>query len=547
MGKVKALFRGIGVVTLIVLFQNFTTSASEVTNLSCQDLNSADKLKIFDIFKSGKIVDGSTCTIKNRLRILAANVDFDCNGATIDASDWLGEYGKINTDLDGKSYYESSCRKEAGWSCATDTLTLHERNKPTGIVILNDGIKSYDKISGNVVLNKSSASLIRDVTLRNCKINNMYEGFRVGWTDAVYARNTGMGLSVEVLKKLAPQRVTLDNVQITNSISRGGFIGDHASNVKIVNSKFTNTMGMALYLEFGSFSNKIQASEFANNGQGGIYNGASIRQREAISVDSSSSNLIQGNTFRNNTRGGVYLYKNCWEAGGQKGNDDMQRTQRSNYNVIRGNTFIDERVGVWIASRQDMNLKAFACADEKEDISKKIPSTNSNEEYFEDFARSNVVDSNSFQYTGNVDLAMTTRTYWSTEGSWINYSGFHHGEVMSEIGVFVQDNDNIVVNNDFSGIKYPIVAGSKIREKTVRSDGSGRTEVRRLTAVNNYFKKTGSTSAAESSVVLFSNAGSGTSGTVTCDNVSAENQTLRPCSDVTMQFLNGLGITLLKR
>lgn len=56
------------------------------------------------------------------------------------------------------------------------------------------------------------------------------------------------------------------------------------------------------------------------------------------------------------------LYRNCFEhANDPTRSNHFKRTQSSENNLIQGNLFENEPVGIWVASRQSRNLKGFEC------------------------------------------------------------------------------------------------------------------------------------------------------------------------------------------
>jgi len=64
------------------------------------------------------------------------------------------------------------------------------------------------------------------------------------------------------------------------------------------------------------------------------------------------------------------------------------RWQHSDYNVIRNNTFVNEPVGIWLASRQNRDLSGFDCGDKPREGSLK---------FYPDYADNNVVVGNRFE------------------------------------------------------------------------------------------------------------------------------------------------------
>lgn len=404
--------------TSLILFQNFTSSVTgqAISEVSCSKIMSDANKGVYEVKNSIKIKhDGQCSPLKVRLKITKSNMTLDCNGVTIDTS---------AKDVDPAA------------------------NKNAAISILN----------------LTASQTVSNVIVRNCNINNMYEGVRVGWGQSVSKRYKDLKLSSSELTRYAPKYIRLENIKINNAYARGMFLGDHVSQVEVVDSKIEGTLGMAIYLEFGSSKNKIINSQFINNGHGDA--DKKMWVREAISVDSSAHNIFKNNIFKNNGLGGIYLYKNCWEGAGT-GNDDMPRTQNSNFNIISENRFLNEKVGISIASRQDQNLVNFKCGDPEIKEHHKDAYIDSKgrfspaQMYYEDYSRGNQVYKNIFE-----DI-----------------------EARDAIGVKVADNDNFIVGNIFNKIKSPIVVGSKIRPGTVRPDGSIRSEVRRNLVANNQFDR----------------------------------------------------------
>jgi len=109
--------------------------------------------------------------------------------------------------------------------------------------------------------------------------------------------------------------------------------------------------------------------------------------REGLSIDSSAHDVVEGNTFQNNAIGGLFLYKNCWEYADEPSRGEVKRWQHSDFNVIRNNIFRDEPIGVWIASRQSMDLKSWGCGDTP---------MGGDPRYYRDYADNNTVEGNTF-------------------------------------------------------------------------------------------------------------------------------------------------------
>lgn len=151
--------------------------------------------------------------------------------------------------------------------------------------------------------------------------------------------------------------------------------------------------------------------------------------REAIAVDSSSNNRIENNQFIHNGAGSILLYRNCFEhADDPSRSNHFKRTESSRDNIIRGNVFQNEPVGVWVASRQSRNLKGFECGAYL--VKQTLFAS-----YHLDSAKDNQIINNQFTQV--------------------------------EQGVIVEDDGTLIRDNTFAAdVRLPIQVGSKIREDT---------------------------------------------------------------------------------
>jgi nitrous oxidase accessory protein NosD len=200
---------------------------------------------------------------------------------------------------------------------------------------------------------------IRDVTIRNCTIEGAHgQGVIVEQptNDADMAARP-----LEERYKLAPQNILLDNLKVVNSGSVGIYIDSYAQNVLISNSKILRSGGAGIYLEHSSRHLSIRDNVVMNNGFGDPLGRRKSGHREGIAVDSSAYNIIEGNTFSGNAAGGIFFYKNCWEHHSRPGT--VRRWQHAAHNLVQGNLFENEEIGVWIASRQTRKLASWDCGD----------------------------------------------------------------------------------------------------------------------------------------------------------------------------------------
>lgn len=228
-----------------------------------------------------------------------------------------------------------------------------------------------------IVVN-SKGKPLSDVVIRNCKVRNFTRsGIRI--TSDIPANK--LSANHDENYRRTPTRITLDNVEVTGSGRVGIYFDDYVTHSTLSHSVVRDSYMSGIYLEHSSRNNKIVDNQIIDNGHESFGKG----KREGLAVDSSAYNLIEGNRFESNGAGGVFLYKNCGEHFST--GKSVIRWQHSDYNVIRHNTFVNEPVGIWLASRQNRDLSGFDCGDKPRDASGK---------YFNDYADNNVVEGNRF-------------------------------------------------------------------------------------------------------------------------------------------------------
>ena len=226
----------------------------------------------------------------------------------------------------------------------------------------------------------SEGKPMSNVIVKNCTFQNFESsGVRVTWSE----KDVDKGSDRNEIYRKSPTNILLENIKVENSGRNGIYIDDYVTNVILKDSVVQNSGGGAVYLEFSSKRNKLINNKFIRNGFG--LGGEGGSQREAVSIDSSSENIIEGNTFQENSAGGIFLYKNCGEkflTGNQ-----VIRWMHSDNNIISKNNFKNEKIGIWIASRQSRDLSKWGCGDAPIE-----PSGT----YYQDFANSNKIIDNSF-------------------------------------------------------------------------------------------------------------------------------------------------------
>ncbi|WP_299871483.1 right-handed parallel beta-helix repeat-containing protein [uncultured Cocleimonas sp.] len=286
-----------------------------------------------------------------------------------------------------------------------------------------------------------------NVTVKNCVITNFLTGISVQTvfideTIADLKNNINAEVVEDHLRNSSLKNVRLENNIINYSHRNGLFINRYITGLVVDNTTIKYTSGAGLYLESGSQSNIIQNSVISENGHSIYDSGERVRKRilekdarEGIAIDSSAMNTIQNNTFAKNSGGGIFLYKNCYEY--HTSPTSLPRYQSANNNVITGNKFEDQRVGVWIASRQSKDLEAFNCGIPK--IATDTVRYGPVEEdifIYEDFAKFNNVNSNTF-----IDVIK---------------------------GIIVEDDNNTINGNKFSGdVDYDVQIGTKYRTEAL--------------------------------------------------------------------------------
>lgn len=233
------------------------------------------------------------------------------------------------------------------------------------------------KIAFGIVVN-SKGKPLSDVRIQNCKIRNFsHSGIRV--TSDIPANELSTNHNENYRR--TPTHIDINNVEVTGSGRVGIYFDDYVSHSSLSNSTVRSSYMSGVYLEHSSRYNRIINNQIIYNGHESFGKG----KREGLAIDSSAYNLIEGNRFKSNGAGGVFLYKNCGEHFST--GKSVIRWQHSDYNVIKNNTFINEPVGIWLASRQNKDLSGFDCGDKPKDESGK---------YFWDYADNNQLIKNIF-------------------------------------------------------------------------------------------------------------------------------------------------------
>ncbi|WP_339544672.1 right-handed parallel beta-helix repeat-containing protein [Pseudomonas sp. RA_35y_Pfl2_P32] len=229
------------------------------------------------------------------------------------------------------------------------------------------------------ILITSQGNPLSNVTVKNCIVKNFKsQGILITSGIPDYKRTENQIRNYQI----SPTQITLDNVNIEDTGGVGVFFHSYVTNSTLKNSTILRSKGVGIYLEQSSRNNNILNNLIKDNGESNAPNSG---QREGLAIDSSAGNLIKDNKFISNLAGGIYLYKNCGEK--YSTGRSVIRWQPSNDNIIKNNTFTNEKVGIWIASRQSVNLQKSYCGDKPLDPAGR---------YFQDYADHNTIENNVF-------------------------------------------------------------------------------------------------------------------------------------------------------
>lgn len=253
-------------------------------------------------------------------------------------------------------------------------------------VVINTGDLEFDCNGGSLIAENgakfgifvnSKGQPLKNVKIKNCNISGFSaNGILIGWGGPDIKKQG----SKDELYNRTPTDITVSNVTVDKSGRVGIYIDDYASDIVLDKVVVQNSAGVGIYLEHSTKNIKIINSTIKNNGLGGLNTYAG---REGLAIDSSANNIVEGNKFISNKGGGIFLYKNCGE---RHKYGEVLRWQHSDNNLIKDNYFENEKVGVWIASRQRKDLRVMECGDPMIDP----------RGWYQDYANNNTLDGNIF-------------------------------------------------------------------------------------------------------------------------------------------------------
>ncbi|MDD2943139.1 MAG: right-handed parallel beta-helix repeat-containing protein [bacterium] len=281
------------------------------------------------------------CTLSGSANIYAATEQF-LAGASVTVTD-----SHIECDSPSLLKIEGVVRLNPG--CIYTTTALIRRGDSE--LDCQGSIIDPGPLKGYAVLVDSGGQSMSNVTIRNCIIRNSNAiGIVVAWRASDRVKVEGF-YKAEIYAR-SPRNIQIINTLVDNAAGAGIYIDDYVSDVILSNVSLVRSQAMGVYLEHSSRNITIENSLFEDNSWG--------KKREALAIDSSAGNMIRRNVFRRNKFGGIFLYKNCFEKSHTDKNQ-VARWQGANDNIIENNIFEDQRVGIWVASRQSLDLRKMDC------------------------------------------------------------------------------------------------------------------------------------------------------------------------------------------
>jgi parallel beta-helix repeat protein len=184
-----------------------------------------------------------------------------------------------------------------------------------------------------------------------------------------------MTLAEGVEYENAFSNILIEDSTSLNSRGVGIFVDGYVTGVTLRNLHVEGSGSTGIYLEAGSKDNVVEDCDIVDNGytengpdgQVFAFGGIDIwfwgTGREGLAIDGSRFNQVRNNRFSGNSAGGIFLYKNCGEFVNQRPGNWWHRRYGADGNLIEGNTFTGEDVGVWIGSRMGENTLPMDCSD----------------------------------------------------------------------------------------------------------------------------------------------------------------------------------------
>jgi len=269
---------------------------------------------------------------------------------------------------------------------------------------------------------------LSNITVRNCYMEGFLNNVRI-------IREGFRELAEGAEYENAFSNIVIEDCTSLNSRGVGVFVDGYVTGVTLRRLHVEGSGSSGIYLEHGSKDTVVEDCDIINNGFG--ENGPYWQQfevsgeqnlwyfgtgREGLSIDGARFSTIRNNRFSGNSYGAIFLYKNCGEFVTLRPERWWHRRYGADGNLIENNTITGGTNGIWVAARMAENIGPMECSDPQYQPG-----------YALDYADDNIIRNNVFQ---NV-------TY----------------------GVRVEDDDNQILNNQFTGdgAQQAILIGTPIR------------------------------------------------------------------------------------
>jgi parallel beta-helix repeat protein len=379
------------------------------------------------------------------LRITRSNTILNCDNQTLRAHDKVDGAGihLASTDTIGFERDPVACTEiaTAAPMCPVEPVPGDTDPEPGlhNVTVMNCAVRGYKNGVSlyNIPRHYDARSLIRDTYLE--------------WFEHPAEATCRVEQVEDCLRTVSPHRILITDVSTDGQSNVGIYVNSWAHDVEITRSTITGTdHGPGIYLDSGTRDNVIATNDISWNG------------REAVAIDASADNLVQNNHIEGNgTRDGgsdarfsvgIAIYKNFWEQ--RWGGTHLPRAQRSEGNVIDDNDIVDHITGVALAMRQDWSRDDAPGSDGAwgDQVYYREDEKFTDDEYFyRERAAHNIVKQNRFD--------------------------------RNSYGVIVEDDDNQILGNTFTGSRwYDVLVGNEVRQWT-------REPVHGTTVAGNVFSK----------------------------------------------------------
>lgn len=281
---------------------------------------------------------------------------------------------------------------------------------------------------------------LSNITVRNCHMEGFLNNVRI-------IREGFRELAEGVEYENAFSNIVIEDSTSLNSRGVGIFVDGYVTGVTLRRLHVEGSGSSGIYLEHGSKDTLVEDCDIVNNGFGEngphwqVFDTLGLDNlwywgtgREGLSIDGARNSTVRNNRFSGNSYGAIFLYKNCGEYVTARPERWWHRRYGADGNLIENNTMTGGTNGIWVAARMAENIAPMQCSD---------PQYQSG--YALDYADDNIIRNNVFQ---NVVY-----------------------------GVRVEDDDNQILNNQFTGdgAQQAVLIGTPVRTSALGQPVTGTT------------------------------------------------------------------------